>query len=110
MMRKTHEKAGICTIALAPEFHQWKSGAHFDDKALYVGTGVTFQDPKRVISSHFMVCSQRLVERPAKNPRQWLTARRLCGGFCRLGLSTESVDKSGDNLRRKAQTTGKMVA
>lgn len=55
MMRKTHEKAGICTIALVPEIHQWNSGARIDDKALRVGTVVTFQDPKWVISSHFVV-------------------------------------------------------
>jgi|GEM_PF-3479144 len=45
MMRKTHEKSGIDTIALVPGLHQWKSGSRFGDKALYVGTVVTFQDP-----------------------------------------------------------------
>ncbi len=45
MLRKTHEKAGIDTIALVPDIHQWKSGARFAVKALHVGTVVTFQDP-----------------------------------------------------------------
>ena len=62
MMRKTHEKAGIGTIALAPEFHQWKSGAYLADKALYMGTGVTFQDPKWVICSHFVAAAPRPVD------------------------------------------------
>lgn len=68
MMRKTHEKAGICTIALVPEIHQWNSGARLDDKALHVGTAVTFQDPKWVISSHFVVQITPSVDLPEKNP------------------------------------------
>jgi hypothetical protein len=67
MMRKTHEKAGIGTIALAPGFHQWKSSAYFDNKTLYVGIRVTFQDPIWVISSHFTVPVNRTVDPHAKN-------------------------------------------
>lgn len=67
MMRKTHEKAGIGTIALASGFHQWKSGAYFGNKTLYVGMRVTFQDPIWVISSHFMAPINRSVDSLAKN-------------------------------------------
>ena len=107
MMRKTHEKAGIGTIALAPGFHQWKSGACLDDKPLYMGTAVTFQDLKRVIPSHFEANAPRPADLRKKNRNGRLTTCRV--GFYLGMLSTESVDKSGDNLRRKAQTTSKMV-
>lgn len=109
MMRKTHEKAGIGTIALASGFHQWKSGACFAVKALYVGTGVTFQDPEWVIFSHFMADTQLPVDSCTNMLQSGLTAYHLCAVFFVRMLSTESVDKSGDNLRRKAQSTGKMV-
>ncbi|MBC54704.1 MAG: hypothetical protein CMQ34_12805 [Gammaproteobacteria bacterium] len=102
MMRKTHEKAGIGTIALASGFHQWKSGACFAVKALYVGTGVTFQDPNWVISSHFTADTQPPVDSCTRKRQLWLTAYNLCAVFLAWMLSTESVDKSGDNLRRKA--------
>ena len=81
MMRKTHEKAGIGTIALVPGLHQWKSGSRFADKALHVGTGVTFQAPKWVISSHFMVQTTPVVDWRKKIAQGLLTTPVNYGRF-----------------------------
>ncbi|MEX2335628.1 MAG: hypothetical protein WD600_15315, partial [Pseudohongiella sp.] len=46
----------------------------------------------------------------AKKPKMTVDGTRRLWSFLCSMLSTESVDKSGDNLKRKAQSTGKMVA
>lgn len=62
MMRKTHEKAGICTIALVPEFHQCKSGARLCHNALHVGNRVTIQALICGPVSHFEAGTRQVVE------------------------------------------------